>query len=229
MLRTGFLILVVLTAMAWPASAQEPPGGCKVWQTTSEQSFTITTTKHYRLIRNVEVNCNDMQFFADEVEIFSDADRMRASGHVVFVSPDNRVAAERMEFNTRTRTGTFFTASGVASLAGRAKIDRSLFGTQEPDAYFWGETIEKLGPKTYRITSGGFTTCVQPTPRWELVSESVTLTLEEHAFLKNAVLKVKGRAALLPAGDVLPDQQGRPIDRHSSSRPTARRRSAARR
>ena len=110
----------------------------------------------------------------------------------MFVSSDNRVAAERMEFNTRTRTGTFFIASGVASLAGEQRIDRSLFGTQEPDAYFWGETIEKLGPKTYRITNGGFTTCVQPTPRWELVSGSVTLTLEEHAFLKNSILKVKG-------------------------------------
>ena len=43
-----------------------------------------------------------------------------------------------------------------------------MFGTQEPDAYFCGETIEKLGPKTYRITKGGFTTCVQPTPRWEI-------------------------------------------------------------
>ena len=178
--------------MAWPASAQEPPGGCKIWQTNAEQTFSITTTKHYRLIRNVEVNCNDMQFFADEVEIFSDADRMRASGHVVFVSSDNRVAAERMEFNTRTRTGTFFIASGVASLAGKTTVDRSLFGTQEPDAYFWGETIEKLGPKTYRITNGGFTTCVQPTPRWELVSGSATLTLEDHAFLKNSILKVKG-------------------------------------
>ena len=35
MLRTGLLVLVVLAAMAWPASAQEPPGGCKVWQTNA--------------------------------------------------------------------------------------------------------------------------------------------------------------------------------------------------
>jgi LPS-assembly protein len=96
-----------------------------------------------------------------------------------------------MEFNTRTRTGTFYVASGIASLENR-RIDRSLFGTQEPDAYFYGETIEKLGPKTYRITRGGFTTCVQPTPRWEMVSGSATITLDEHAVLKNTVLKVKG-------------------------------------
>ncbi len=95
-----------------------------------------------------------------------------------------------MEFNTKTKTGTFYVASGIASLENRG-VDRSLFGSQEPDAYFWGETIEKLGPKTYRITHGGFTTCVQPTPRWEMVASSVTLTLEKRAVLTNMLLKVK--------------------------------------
>src|SRR5689334_18680191 len=190
MLRTCVLVLLLLAA-ARVASAQQAPGGCKIWQTTSQRSITVTSTRHYRLLENVEIDCNDMQFFADEVEVFSDADRMRASGHVVFVSADNRISADRMEFNTKTRTGTFYIASGIASLQNRG-IDRSLFGTQEPDAYFWGETIEKLAPKTYRITRGGFTTCVQPTPRWELGSGSATVTLDEHAILKNTVLKVKG-------------------------------------
>lgn len=191
MLRTGTLVLILLTAAAWRANAQQAPGGCKIWTTNSQRSVTVTSSRHYRLIENVEVDCNEMQFFADQVEVFSDADRLHASGHVVFVSSNNRISADRVDFNTRTRTGTFYTASGIASLESR-RIDRSLFGTQEPDAYFWGETIEKLGPKTYRITRGGFTTCVQPTPRWELVSGSVTLTLEEHAVLKNTVLMVKG-------------------------------------
>ena len=34
---------------------------------------------------------------------------------------------------------------------------------------FRGEEIHKLGPDTYRIVHGAFTTCVQPTPRWEMV------------------------------------------------------------
>jgi LPS-assembly protein len=190
MLRTGLLALLGVISLSSVVAAQPAPGGCKIWTATSEQLITVTSTSHYRLIRNVQVDCNDMQFFADEAEIFSDADRLRASGNVVFVSSNNRISAQRMDFNTRTRTGTFYVASGIASLENRG-IDRSLFGTQEPDAYFWGETIEKLGPKTYRITRGGFTTCVQPTPRWELVSNSVTLTLEKHAVVKNAILKVK--------------------------------------
>jgi len=138
----------------------------------------------------VQVECDDVQLYADQAEIFSDLDRVRATGNVLFVSGTSRISADRLDFNTKTKTGTFYVASGIANLENRG-IDRSLFGTQEPDAYFFGETIEKIGPKTYRISHGGFTTCVQPTPRWEMVASSVTLTLEKRAVMTNMVLKVK--------------------------------------
>ena len=90
----------------------------------------------------------------------------------------------------RRARGVFYKGSGTASLG--EKVDKTLFGTQEPDAYFYGETLEKLGPKKYRITKGGFTTCVQPTPRWEIIASSATVTLDDYAILKNSVLRVKG-------------------------------------
>ncbi len=65
-----------------------------------------------------------------------------------------------------------------------------MFGDQEPDAYFFGEEVEKLGPNTYMVRNGGFTTCVQPTPRWELGVTSATITVGEHAVLHNAILRV---------------------------------------
>ena len=111
--------------------------------------------------------------FADQAEVFSDIDRLIATGNVVFVSGTSRIAAERMEFNTRTKTGTFFTASGTVNMENRG-IDASFFGGGDPAAYFYGETVEKLGPERYRISHGGFTTCVQPTPRWELVTGTTT-------------------------------------------------------
>ena len=112
-----------------------------------------------------------MQFFADFAEIFKKQDMVTAQGHVVYVSGGNRIAADRMEFNTKTRTGTFYNARGTAILGDQGEsTDRSMFGGKEPDAYFWGEALTKLGPKKYKIENGGFTTCVQPTPRWEVVS-----------------------------------------------------------
>jgi LPS-assembly protein len=191
MFRRGLLALFVLLTTALPARAQSAPvmGGCSVkWDASSEVANVIQT--HTVLARNVRITCNDIQLFADEAELFKDVDRLLARGNVVFVSPGNRISADHLEFNTRTKTGTFYAASGIASVADRG-VDRSFFGTQEPDAYFWGETLEKLGPKTYKITHGGFTTCVQPTPRWQMVTSSAMITLEKHAVLTNMVLKVK--------------------------------------
>jgi LPS-assembly protein len=193
MVPTRFLLIVfaVLVTTAPPAHAQTPElGGCTKWLAEYQDFRNVEITHTTVLIRDVRIDCNDVQLFADHAELFRDIDRIRATGNVVFVSGTSRIAAERMEFNTRTKTGTFFNASGIANLENRG-VDRSLFGSQEPDAYFYGETIEKLGPKTYKITKGGFTTCVQPTPRWEMVATSVTLTLEKRAVLTNMVLKVK--------------------------------------
>jgi LPS-assembly protein len=62
---------------------------------------------------------------------------------------------------------------------------------KNPSPTFYGETIERTAPDTYKITRGGFTTCVQPTPRWEAVTSTATMKVDRYAVLKNAVLKVK--------------------------------------
>ena len=137
----------------------------------------------------IELQSQGVRFSADVIDYYDDQNRLVAVGNVVFVTASSRISADRAEFDTKSRTGTFFTAFGSASVS--EKVDRSFFGTQEPDAFFYGETIEKIGPDKYRVRKGAFTTCVQPTPRWEVAANSVTLTLDKRAVLKNAVLKVK--------------------------------------
>jgi LPS-assembly protein len=138
----------------------------------------------------VQVDCDDTQFFADFAEIYPDSHRIVATGNVKVGTVNSFISAERVEFDTKTRTGVFYAANGMASLGDR--VDRSMFGTQEPDAMFRGREIHKLGPKKYRIVDGAFSTCVQPTPRWEVVSGSATLNLDDYALLKNSVFRVKG-------------------------------------
>ena len=71
------------------------------------------------------------------------------------------------------------TAGNLYSVLKRLSLgmqaDRKQFGNQDADVYFFGEKIEKLSARKYRITRGGFSTCVQPTPRWEVTARSVTL------------------------------------------------------
>jgi len=138
----------------------------------------------------VRVDCDKMQFYAEVVQVYQDRNRIVATGNVTFVSENSRISAERAEFDTKTKTGVFYVAHGWAALGDR--VERSMFGTQEPDAQFTGREIHKLGPKKYKVVDGAFSTCVQPTPRWQLVSGSATLNLNDYALLKNTVLRVKG-------------------------------------
>ncbi len=101
------------------------------------------------------------------------------------------MSGDRAEFYLDDRTATFYNASGSVTL-GEELIERSMFGTQEPGMLFFGEVIEKLGPRSYRLTRGGFTRCVQPTPRGQMTASTLTLDLDSHALLRNSVLEVKG-------------------------------------
>jgi len=128
--------------------------------------------------------------FADQVEVFKDTNRLVAQGNVTFATAEGRLSAERLEYDVSTGIGTFQTATGLMSLG--AQADRRQFGNQEADVYFYGEIVERLGARRYRITRGGFTTCVQPTPRWEVTSGSLTLNLNDYAVARGTVLRVKG-------------------------------------
>ena len=169
-----------------PSNAGDTPINSKQWRL--EQ----ISRDHLRLTGQVELEPpgSMTKFFADEVDLFTDTNKLVATGNVVFTSADGRIAADRVEFDWRAGTGTFHQATGIMSLGGT--VDRALFGNQDPDVYFYGETIEKLSSRRYRITRGGFTTCVQPTPRWEVTSGSIVLSLDEYAIARNMLLRVKG-------------------------------------
>jgi LPS-assembly protein len=182
--------IVVVVPWASPAFAQVIPG----WE-TKQFTYEQIDADNLTLMRQVEVigvgpNAGQ-QLFADELRWNIRTGEFTALGNVLMVSPTARLAAERVVFNTKTSRGTFYTASGIASLGDRATEHRSMFGTLEPDVYFGGEQIEKVGDDRYRITKGWFTTCVQPTPRWEIVSTTTTIDLEDYAILRNAIVRVK--------------------------------------
>ena len=184
----GFLVLAVAVNAA---HAQDLPG-------ISQQSFVTEIIGNLtRLTGEVEIRTDDWSFHADQVDILTDevtnTPRLVASGNVSFTSEEGgRIAADRVEFDIDTVTGTFYGSPARGTTRLIEDIEPSMFGTQEPEIRFWGEVLEKVGPRTYRLTNGGFTSCVQPTPRWEVSVSSATINLEEYALLRNMVLRVKG-------------------------------------
>ena len=195
-MRSFLLVLLVVALTPEVSSAQSFPS-----LPFDSRQFRIeqVSETHLRLIDEVEIDGETYQFFADEVDVYVDLSdiltgdntfSLVASGNVVFISADVRIAAERAEFTTEDQSATFYNANGSLNMG--EEVDRSMFGTQEPNMLFYGETIERLGPRTYRLNNGAFTSCLQPTPRWQLVSSTVTLNLDRYAFIRNSVLEVKG-------------------------------------
>jgi LPS-assembly protein len=173
------------------AEGQPRPGGSLLDRFNSKQFSFECKGDSCTLTGQVELPLDSQtKLFADKVELFRDTNRLVATGNVVFSNVEGRLSADRLEYDVDSGTGTFHVASGLMSLGDKA--DRKQFGNQDADVYFFGETIEKLGPRRYKITRGGFTTCVQPTPRWEMTSGSVVLNLNDYAIAKNTVLRVKG-------------------------------------
>ena len=147
---------------------------------------------HLRLTGEVEIDGpgGSWRFHADEANIYTAESLLVATGNVVFAGDTGRVAADRAEFHYEEGTGTFYNASGSTELV--EDVELSMFGTQEAEMRFWGALIEKLGPRSYRLTDGGFTSCIQPTPRWEVRTSSAVIDLSEYARLRNMLLLVKG-------------------------------------
>ena len=190
----------LLVASALPAFAQANvapqapgvPGGAAemIGFTSNQWRIERLTETHWRMTGQVEVERDRLKFFADEVNYYTDTNRLVATGNVVFSNPEARISAEEVDFDTKKMVGTFKQASGIFSLG--PKADRSQFGGQDPDVYFYGDLVEKVGEKKYRLTRGAFTTCVQPTPRWAFTSASVMINVDDYAVLRNSVLRVKG-------------------------------------
>jgi LPS-assembly protein len=196
MLRLSITLLICVLchcAFAPAAAHAQSISGCR---SDSMDSLSFARFDENRITltgsaaQPVKIDCDDAQLFANNVEVYRLDGRVVATGDVLFVSGSSRISAERLDFNTKTKTGTFYNASGTTVI--REKSQPNQFGTQEPNAFFWGEEIQKAGPSKYRIIKGGFTACVQSEPRWEVASGNITLNLDDYALLRNSVFKVKG-------------------------------------
>src|SRR5262249_35124457 len=179
----GVVMSVALAAS--PARAQSAQNPLTSGQEQNSDKYIRVGESHHIRQGNVEIHdaANKTDIYADLIEFFEDEDRAVATGNFVFSQGTNRISAERAEFNTKTMLGTFYHASGIApAQPPRQQVRPGSFApppsSQETVVYFFGETVEKVGPKKYKITKGGFSTCVQPTPRWEMSASTLTLNVD---------------------------------------------------
>jgi len=185
---------------AAPAATPPPATTPSVTETTLSTSREASNNQQdWHFIGNVEMDRGgDTKIYADDVWAYTGENRAIATGNVLYAQGNNRISAERAEFDTETKLGTFYNAWGLSTIkppvqnARPGMIAAPQMTNQELVVYFFGEKIEKIGPKKYKITNGGFSTCVQPTPRWDLNAGTVILNVDHYTLLRQAVLRVKG-------------------------------------
>ncbi len=198
--ETMRLLFLLVVALVWPAttSAQQiTVGGCtfvfdSIASVADPKDEKKVLRVEYRGLggQPVEAKCPDAQVFAQEID-YSDAEnRLDLRGQVVFQQAGARITAATGTFDLKTRNAVFEQASGTLLLTDR-QLDRTLFGAMEPEAFFTADRIEKTGPRTYKLVNPTFTTCVQPSRRWQIKAGSMTLTIDRYAVMRNAVLQVK--------------------------------------
>ena len=191
-------VIVVSWTVTMCSTAAALAQGLSVADTTTSDSRELISNKDWHFIGRVEMKRPpDTTVYADDVRVSTDNNHAVATGNVVFSQGNNWIAAEHAEFDTATNLGTFYVATGNANIQPPRNTRPSASAPppitgQETDVYFYGDVVQKLGPRKYRITNGGFTTCVQPTPRWQLTSSTVVLNIDHYTMLRNAVLNVKG-------------------------------------
>jgi LPS-assembly protein len=183
-----------------PAPTTQPAAAAPVTETTkSESREGSNNQKDWHFIGHVEMDrAGDTKIYADDVMAYTGEHRAVATGNVIIAQGNNRISAEHAEFDTETGLGTFYNAWGLTAVKPPVQTARPgaiapppIVG-EETIIYFFGEKIEKIAPKKFRITNGGFSTCVQPTPRWDLNAGTVILNIDHYTMLKQAVLRVKG-------------------------------------
>ena len=146
----------------------------------------------WHLEGDVECDLQDgVRVSADEVDVYTEdgKNRIVARGSVSFAAPEAHVSADRLTYDTSTGLGTFEIAFGYLSLGDNVRPE--MFGSREALVYFEGERLEKLAPRRYRVTNGRWTTCEQPTPRWQFASGGMMINLEDYVVARNTVLRVK--------------------------------------
>lgn len=193
LLLAAFGAIVVTASPAAARQVQPPvvplPPGVNINQQARIERL---SENHWKLVGDVEWAQDNFKISADELEFFTDTNTLTAKGNVSLTTATERISAESLDFNLTTKLGAFHKASGSSLIEDNPRKPKSQFGAQEVEVLFYGELIEKIGYRKYRITKGGFTTCVQANPRWIITSNSVVVNVNHYAMLKNAVMKVKG-------------------------------------
>lgn len=163
-----------------------PPPGIVVVRAVVQEA----EGRKYRLRGQAELETAEVLLKADEIDYDEEAGLAEARGHVSFVNfaGGERLSAERVDYDFRRESGTFYEVKGSAP----AKIDYrpGLLMTENPFR-FEGKWAEKMKQR-YVLYQGTLTNCNEPKPWWVLQSPKFDIIPSNRALATRAVMRLKG-------------------------------------
>ncbi len=123
----------------------------------------------------VELLYGDLRFQGDKVTVDLKTKKVFAEGQVILDQGPRRLTGDTLDFDLETKMGKV--------TEGRAFVD--------PDIYFTGAVIEKIGDDVYLVTDGMMTSCTDEVPDWSFRLGKARVNLDGFARIKSTRMRVK--------------------------------------
>lgn len=121
---------------------------------------------------SVRIRGRGITLLSDKALLFPERNEAEALGNVTLMSDGDMLRADRLRINYQDETGEVE--------QGDAFIKKGNFHLRAARMY-------KLGPDSYRIEEGSFTTCDAERPSWRFSASDVEVTLGEYATGKHSL------------------------------------------
>jgi LPS-assembly protein len=144
------------------------------------------------------------------------------SGEVTIEYQDVKITADRARYDFPTKTATLdgnvVVDQGPTRLSGTHGVFRvedktgrleNATANLAPAYHVVAQSIEKIGPATYRIQKGVFTSCDLPKPEWSFYLSEADVTLDDYARMKNVSFRAGPVPVLYTPWLVWPTKQDR--------------------
>jgi LPS-assembly protein len=187
-LALGPLLPRPAVAQSGAAPAPRPPQASAAAPQVSEFHLRAETQEmvekgHFRASGLADLQMGDSRLQADVLDLYEEqrpdgqtARRIVATGNVVFFRGEERISGDRMEMELDTGHAIFENAQGYV----------------QPGVLVEAKRIERVDDSTYRMEGASFTSCYQPSPRWNFHASSARLEVDDKIVAHNVLFKVKG-------------------------------------
>ena len=173
-MKAKAILLIFLLVPLSPLFSQQK--AAFVFNDLTVRAWTLDKTEEKIVAAGeVEVIYKQVKLFADRIELDTKTKDVLATGKVTLQLPEEVVDCEKLSFNLDTQQG---------------KLDKAL-GRIQPSVTYEAAAIERKADNLYELEKAKFTSCSQPTPRWNFSFSKAEFKKNDYVTMRNAVLSIK--------------------------------------